>query len=469
MVEKAGTFDVAVIGSGPGGYVAAIRAGQLGLRTAIIEKDPRPGGTCLHRGCIPTKALLMTAHVLDTARESQEFGVVCDRPRLDLPGAMRYKESVVGTNATGVEVLLKKNKVALLTGVGRMESLDKVIVAGNGKEQLVETRHVILATGSVPTRPPFLDFKDPRIITSDEALELRAIPSHATVLGAGAVGCEFASIFRSFGAEVLLVEMLDRLLPNEDREVSAELLRAFKRRKIQCRVSTRLEKAEPSDDGLDLLLTPSGGKPERVRTGLLLCAVGRSPYTTGLGAERLGVQFDQGFARTDPERRTTQRGVFAIGDIVSGKPLLAHAASAEGIVAAEVIAGKKVHPVLPHRIPSATYCDPEVASVGFTEEQAQEKGYRVKASKFPFAAIAKARILRATSGFCKIVAEERYGEVLGIHIIGPHATDLISEACVAIGLESTAADLSHVVHPHPTLSEGLMEAAHALTGGAIHI
>ncbi len=469
-MEKIGNFDVAIIGGGPGGYVAAIRAGQLGLKAALIEKDPQPGGTCTHRGCIPTKALLHTAYVLDAAREGATIGVRTGDVSVDLPAAMRYKQDIVTKNTRGLESLLTKNKVQTINGIGRLESPTVVAVRGaGGKEQSLEAKNIILATGSVPARLPFLDFKNPRIITSDEALKLDAIPRHVTVLGAGAVGVEFASIFKSFGAEVLIVEMLDRLLPNEDHEVSQELQRAFRRRKIEFKVSTRLEKAAAKGNGLEILLTPKDGEAETVSTDLLLCAVGRKPYTEGLNAEKQGVILDKGFVKIDRKQRTARPNIYAIGDIVPDTPLLAHAASAEGIVAVEVIAGKKPQPVVPHLIPSATYCHPEVASVGLTEKKAIEEGHRVKTSKFPMTALGKARIIGATYGFFKIVADEEYGEILGVHIIGPHATDLISEACVAIGMEATAADLAHIVHPHPTLSEGMAEAAHGLVGGAIHI
>ncbi|MFQ5655092.1 MAG: dihydrolipoyl dehydrogenase [Planctomycetota bacterium] len=470
MVEKIGKFDVAIVGGGPGGYVAAIRAGQLGLKTVLIEKDPHPGGTCLHRGCIPTKSLLQTAHILDLARGSSRFGVRIPEVDLDLDGAMRFKSRVVKKNAKGVEYLLKKNRVRVVRGKGRLDGPTQIrIRCDEEQEQVVDAEHTILATGSMPARPGFLDFRHPRIITSDEALELEEIPGHATILGAGAVGTEFASMLRSFGAKVLLVEMLERLLPLEDADSSAELLRAFRKRGIDCRVSTRLEKAEAHDEGVDLLLTPAEGKPEELRTDLLLCAVGRRPLTDGIGLEKVGIATEEGFIRVGPEQRTPRSNVFAIGDIVGTTPLLAHVASAEGIVAVEAIAGMNPQPLRADRIPSATYCHPEVASVGLSEAEAREQRQDVKVASFPFAALGKSGILGSPPGFFKLVAEERYGEILGIHIVGPHATDLISEGCAALALESTAADLAHVIHPHPTLSEGILEAAHALTGGAIHI
>jgi len=472
VVEKIGKFDVVIIGAGPGGYVAAIRAGQLGLRTALIEKDPKPGGTCLHRGCIPTKALLETAHLLDQAKEGEYFGVRIPEAKLDLPAALAYQAGVVERNAKGVEFLLKKNKVERIHGTARLDGPTQVrVVTPEGTEKVVDATNTILATGSVPARPGFLDFKDPRIITSDEALRLDALPKHATILGAGAVGTEFASILRSFGCEVLLVEMLDRLLPIEDHDCSAELLRAFKKRKIECRVSTKLEKADPSGKRLKLLLASESGETETVETDLLLCAVGRKPVTQGLGLEKVGIAPDKrGFVAVNPDQSTARSNIYAIGDIVGSTPLLAHVASAEGIVAVESIAGHRPPPIRADRIPSATYCHPEVASVGLTEKSARDAGHAVKVSKFPLSALGKGGILgKSTPGFFKIVAEERYGEILGIHIVGPHATDLICEGCAVLGLEGTAADLAHIVHPHPTLGEGMLEAAHGLLGGAIHI
>ncbi len=472
MVEKIGKFDVVVIGSGPGGYVAAIRAGQLGLKTALIEKDSRLGGTCLLRGCIPTKALLETAHVLDLAREAEYFGVRIPEVKLDLAAALAYQEAVVDKNAKGVEFLLKKNKVERIQGTARLDGPTQVrVVPADGPELVVDATNIILATGSVPARPGFLDFSDDRIMTSDEALHVEKLPKHVTILGAGAVGVEFASIFKSFGSEVLIVEMLDRLLPVEDQDCSAELLRAFKKRKIECRVSTKLEKADTSGKRLKLLLASESGETTEVDTDILLCAVGRRPVTDGLGLEKVGITPDkQGFVPVDGSQATARSNIYAIGDIVGSTPLLAHVASAEGICAVESIAGMKPPAIRADRIPSATYCHPEVASIGLTEEAARAAGHAIKTSKFPLSALGKSGILgKKISGFFKIIAEEKYGEILGIHIVGPHATDLICEACAVLGLEGTAADLAHIVHPHPTLGEGMLEAAHGLLGGAIHI
>jgi len=472
VVEKIGKFDVVVIGAGPGGYVAAIRAGQLGLKTAIVEKDPKPGGTCLHRGCIPTKALLETAHLIDFAKEGSYFGVKIPSAELDLPKAMSFKQGVVDKNTKGVEFLLKKNKVERVHGTGRLDGPTQVRVVTPEKTELVlDAKNIVLATGSVPARPGFLDFKDRRIITSDEVLNIEKLPKHITILGAGAVGTEFASIFKSFGCDVMLVEMEDRLLPVEDHDCSAELLRAFKKRKIRCMPSTKLEKAETSGKRLKLSLGSGNGGGETVETDILLCAVGRRPVTDGLGLDKVGIKADKsGFVSVNPDQSTSRSNIFAIGDIVGSTPLLAHVASAEGMVAIETIAGMSPPPIRADRIPGATYCHPEVASVGLTENAARAAGHAIKVSKFPLSALGKSGILgKGLSGFFKIVADEKYGEILGIHIVGPHATDLISEGCAVLGLEGTAADLAHIVHPHPTLGEGMMEAAHGLLGGAIHM
>ncbi|MEM7168433.1 MAG: dihydrolipoyl dehydrogenase [Planctomycetota bacterium] len=470
MAGKLGKFDVAIVGGGPGGYVAAIRAGQLGLKTALIEKDPKPGGTCLHRGCIPTKALLQSAHVLDSARNAKQFGVRVSDCDVDMPAVHKYKDGIVKKNAAGVEFLLKKNKIDVISGKGELVSATKLKVTdGDGKTSELEATNIVLSTGSVAARPGFLDFSDSRIITSDEALKMKDVPSHVTVLGAGAVGCEFASVWKSFGAEVVLVEMMDRLLPVEDADSSKELQRAFRKRKIDCKLSTKLEKATPTKKGIELVLASESGAQEEITTQVLMCAVGRAPYTDGLGLDKVGIPVERGFIEVDGEQRTNVPNIFAIGDIVAGTPQLAHVASAEGITAIEVIAGKNPPAINPLRIPNATYCHPEVASIGLTEAAAKEHGYTVKTSSFPFSALGKAGILRAAHGFFKIVAEEQYGEIVGIHIVGEHATDLISEACAILGLEGTDVDLAHIIHPHPTLGEGMLEAAHGLVGGTIHM
>ncbi|MGE4619673.1 MAG: dihydrolipoyl dehydrogenase [Planctomycetota bacterium] len=471
MVEKIGNYDVAIIGGGPGGYVAAIRAGQLGLSTVLVEKDAQPGGTCLHRGCIPTKALLQSAHVIDVARESSYFGISIPEADVDVPAVLSFQKKIVQKNAKGVEYLLKKNGITTVNGIGRLDGLNTIRVVDNDStEKLIEAKNIILATGSVPAKPGFLDFSNPAIITSDEALRLESIPKKAVVLGAGAVGCEFASILKSFGSEVVLVELLDRLLPVEDHECSAELMRSFKKRGIKSRVSTRLEKATPTDSGVEILLASEDGKQETIEADILLCAVGRKPVTDSLKLDQVGIKTDRGFIPVQPDQSTTRSHIYAIGDIVAGTAQLAHVASAEGVIAVENIAGMHTQPIRNDRVPNATYCHPEVASVGLTENAAREAGHELKVSKFPLSALGKAGIVgKAIPGFFKIIADAQYGEILGIHIVGPHATDLISEGCAILGLEGTAEDLAHVIHPHPTLGEGMMEAAHGLVGGAIHM
>ncbi len=471
MVEKIGSFDVAVVGGGPGGYVAAIRAGQLGMSTVLIEKDPQPGGTCLHRGCIPTKALLQSAHVLDVAKESSYFGIQLDNPAVDMEGVLSFQKKIVQKNAKGVEYLLKKNGVTTVHGTGRLDGLNSIrVVIDDQTEKVVEAKNIILATGSVAARPGFLDWSTDKIITSDEALKLDSVPGKVVVLGAGAVGCEFASILNSFGSDVTIVEMMDRLLPIEDHECSAELQRSFKKHGIRSMVSTKLEKATPTASGVDLVLTDGNGKTEEIHADILLCAIGRKPVTDALKLDQVGIKTENGFIPVNPDQSTTRPNIFAIGDIVHGTAQLAHVASAEGIIAVESIAGMHTQPIVNERVPNATYCHPEVASIGLTENAAREAGHEIKVSKFPLSALGKAGIVgKAVPGFFKIIADEAYGEILGIHIVGPHATDLISEGCAILGLEGTAADLAHIIHPHPTLGEGMMEAAHGLVGGAIHM
>ena len=468
--QPQGTFDydLVIIGSGPGGYVAGIRAGQLGLKVAVVEKDGKLGGTCLHRGCIPTKALLHSAEVLDTLRRSADFGVVAGEVKLDVAKAHEHKRNVVAKNAKGIEGLFKKNKVTgILQGRGRLLDPHTVEVTkeGGGSQRLT-TRYVMIATGSVPREIGIAPSDGERILTSDHILELERVPKSIVVLGAGAVGTEFASIFRSFGSEVTLVEMLPRLLPVEDEEVSAELARAFRKRGIEALVDAKLTAVEKTDAGVRLTLEHK--KKQSLEAEVLLVAVGRAPVTQDLGLEALGITLERGYVPVDGLMRTAVPHIYAIGDVVPNKPWLAHVASAEGIVAVEHMAGHETRPVDYQRVPGVTFCDPEVASVGLTEAKARERGYDVQVGKFPFTALGKAAIVGKTEGFVKIVREKKYDEVLGIHVIGVHATDLIGEACAALGLETTAEELFRAVHPHPTLTEAFAEAAHASHGAAIH-
>ena len=461
-------YDVTIIGSGPGGYVAAIRAAQLGFKTAVVEKAPLPGGTCLHWGCIPTKALLHTAEVLETARHASSFGVKVAGAELDLAAAQRYKDKTVTVNAKGVEFLFRKNGVALLRGRGRLAGPGQVEVRPpEGDPYTVSTRFVVLATGSAIRGLPGIEFDGERIINSDHALSLTRVPGSLVVLGAGAVGVEFASIYASFGAKVTVVEILPRLVPLEDASLGEELEKAFRKRGIDVHVGTRVEKVSREDGKLRIHASKDGA-PVEIEAETLLVAVGRRPVTEDLGLEGTRVKLDRGYIEVDATMRTGEPGVYAIGDIVKTQAL-AHVASHEGIIAVEHAAGRNPRPVDYDRIPSCTYCQPEVASIGLSEEEARKRGHDVVVGTFPFSAIGKAKILGDTRGFVKIVAEKKYDEVLGVHIIGPHATELIAEATAALNLEATAESLFHAVHAHPTLAEAMGEAALAVHGRAIHI
>jgi dihydrolipoamide dehydrogenase len=462
------TFDITIIGSGPGGYVAAIRAAQLGLKTAVVEKESQPGGTCLHRGCIPTKALLHVAELLDTAAEAKTFGVDIEAATLNLPGAHRYKKKVVQSNAKGVEFLFKKNGVSLIRGRGRLAGPGKVeVTPPEGEAFALETTHTILATGSAVHGLPGVEFDGKKIISSDDALELAKVPGSMIVLGAGAVGVEFASIYRSFGAEVTLVELLPRLVPIEDEALGTELAKAFKRRGIASHTSTRVTEVTTKGDGVQVK-AGKGGKPLELAADLLLVAVGRRPVTDDLGLESTRVRLDEhGFVEVDEMLRTGEPGVYAIGDILPTQAL-AHVASHEGTLAVEHAAGLNPQALDYDRVPSCTYCQPEVASVGLSEQAARERGHDVAVGRFPFTAIGKAKILGDTRGFVKIVSEKRYDQVLGVHIVGPHATELIAEAAAALSLEATTESIIHTIHAHPTLAEAMGEAALAVHDRAIH-
>ncbi len=459
--------DLIVIGSGPGGYVAAIRAAQLGMRVAVIEKDPKFGGTCLHRGCIPTKALLHTAGLLDEVRRAAEFGVAVSDAKLDLDGAHSYKNGVVDKNAKGVEYLFKKNRIEGIHGRGWLLGANDVAVEGADGTATYTADNVLIATGSVPREVPVAATDGERILNSDHILQLGHVPESLVVLGAGAVGTEFASIFASFGSQVTLVEMLPRLLPIEDEEVSKELARAFRKRRIKSLTGTKLAGVERTDGGLRLALE-GDGEPAPLEAEMLLVAVGRAPVTGGLGLEEVGVATDKGYVKVDDRMRTTVEGVYAIGDVVQ-TPWLAHVASAEGILAVEQMAGLEPRPLDYRKVPSVTYCDPEVGSVGLSEAAARDAGHDVEVGKFPFSALGKAAILGKTGGFVKVVRDRRYDELLGVHVIGPHATELIAEACVALRVESTTEELFRTIHAHPTLSEAMAEAAHAAVGNPIHM
>ena len=462
--------DLVVIGSGPGGYVGAIRAAQLGLSVAIVERDKRLGGTCLLRGCIPTKALLHSADLVQEMRESATHGILADNVRVDFGAVMDRKAKVVDKSAAGVAFLMKKNKIEVVFGTGRIEGPGRVLVAGpDGKMTRIEARFLLIATGSVPKRLPGVDVDGRRVVTSDEILELREIPESLIVLGAGAVGVEFASVFSRMGSKVTVVELLPRFLPIEDEEISKEFEKAFRRRGITCMPDTRMGRVVTTENGVSCTVQNKKGESSALEARMLLVAVGRAPYAEGLGAKEAGLRVDdRGFIPVDEYYRTNLPGIYAIGDVVPS-PQLAHVASAEAIIAAEHMAGAETRPLNYLTTPSCTYSDPEVASVGRSETAARDAGYDVAVGRFPFAALGKARILDRTEGLVKIVSEKKYDQVLGVHIIGPRATELIAEAALMIQTEATTEEVVRLMHPHPTLSEGMLEAAHAVHGSTIHI
>lgn len=461
-------FDVVIVGSGPGGYVAAVRAGIVGLKTALVEKDPFLGGTCLHRGCIPTKALLHTAHLYDEIQHASDQGITTDSIRLDYHKVHGRKSAIVGRLAKGIDYLMKKRKVEVITGVGNLLDSTRVGVKTKDGEVTIKGRHIIVATGSTPADLPHIKVDQNIVFDSDGILSLETVPKSVVVIGAGAVGVEFASIFNSFGAKVSMVELLPRVVPLEDEEVSAALEKAFKKRGIEISTSSQVRNFERIS-GEAKLTIERDGMTTVMNADAVLLSVGRRPLTRQIGLEAAGVQVDEkGYVVVDELMRTSATNVYAIGDIVR-TPWLAHVASAEGMLAVDHIAGKPVEPLDYKKIPACTYCSPEVASVGLTEKAAREAGYRVKVGRFPFSALGKALIMGEPDGFVKIVGEDDYDEVLGVHIIGPKATELIAEACVGLRVETTVEEIFRTVHAHPTLSEAMLEAAHSVYGEAIHI
>jgi dihydrolipoamide dehydrogenase len=461
-------YDLIVIGSGPGGYSAAVRAGQYGLKTAIIEKDPKLGGTCLHVGCIPTKALLHTADVWEHFVHSDEEGILCEKPRIDYPKVIDRKNKIVAKHAKGVEFLMKKNKVEWIKGYGVLKGNGRVEVRGEQGTQTIEAKNILLATGSEARMLPGLKADGTRVLTNIEILNLSAIPKTLAIIGAGAVGVEFASIFSRFGTEVTILEMLPRIVPVEDEEISKELERVFRKEKIRVVTSSKVENVQVLADGCKITVTLSNGKKEDICAEKLLVAVGRKPNTEKVGVENTKIELDRGFVKVNQWQQTGEPGVYAIGDIVAGTPQLAHVATMQGLVAVAHMAGKPVTPINRNRIPGATYTDPGIGSVGLTEAQARAQGYKVKIGKFPFAANSKASILGSHDGFVKIVADERFGEILGVHIIGPQAFELLGEAVTAIESEATVETLMHTIHAHPTLYEAMGEAFNNVYGLAIN-
>ncbi|MDQ1472052.1 MAG: dihydrolipoamide dehydrogenase [Bryobacterales bacterium] len=462
------TYDLIVIGSGPGGYSAAVRAGQYGLKTAIIEKDPKLGGTCLHVGCIPTKALLHTAELWSFANHSADEGITIDKPTLNFPKVIDRKNGIVQKHAKGVEFLMKKNKVDWIKGFGVIKAPGKVEVTTDKGTQILETKNILIATGSEARMLPSLQPDAESILTNIEILNLQAVPKSLMIIGAGAVGVEFASMFKRFGSEVSIFEMLPRLVPVEDEEVSKELERVFRKSKIRVETGAKCSDIQKTGSSVKMKVTLANGKVEDVEAEKLLVAVGRAPNTANIGLENTKVEVDRGFIKVNEFQQTAEPGIYAIGDVVAGTPQLAHVASSQGMVAVATMAGKPATPINRNRIPGATYTEPGIGSVGLTEAQAKAAGYDVKVGKFPFAANSKATILGSHDGFVKIVADAKYGEILGVHIIGPQAYELISEAVTAMESEATVETMMHTIHAHPTIYEAVGEAFQNVYGLAIN-
>jgi dihydrolipoamide dehydrogenase len=464
---------VAVIGGGPAGYTAAIRGAEYGLKVALIDASPKLGGTCLHVGCIPTKALLFNAELWDYLKDAPEYGIAgIGTPALDWAAVLARKNAIITKHVKGLQFLMKKHKIAVISGFGRLtggakDGVHTVDVDASGQKSQMKAKNVIIATGSEAKLLPGLK-ADATILTNIEILEMNAPPKSLVVIGAGAVGVEFASIFRSFGTEVTILEFLPRMVPVEDEEISKELARVFRKRGIETSTGAKVEKVEKTADGVRVSYTDANGNAQVKEAEKVLVAVGRGPLTSGIGLEKTKVELDRGFVKVSEAQETAEPGVFAIGDIVAGLPQLAHVGAMSGMVAMAKIAGRYYRPVRRDRIPSCTYTEPQIGSAGLTEAQAKEKGHTVKVGKFPFAGNSKATIVGSHDGFVKVVSDAKYGEILGVHIIGPQATELIAEAVAVMELEGTVDHLMFTIHAHPTLSEAMLDGYGAVEGMAIN-
>lgn len=466
-------YDVAVLGGGPAGYTAAIRGAEYGLKVALIDASPRLGGTCLHVGCIPTKALLFNAEIWDHLKHATDFGITgLGTPTLDWSAVLKRKNAIITRHVKGLEFLMKKHKIAVISGYGRLTGparggVHTVDVSKDGATSQVQAKNIILATGSQAKMLPGLQADD-RILTNIEILDIPEPPKSLAIIGAGAVGVEFGSIFRSFGTEVTILEFLPRLVPVEDEEISKELARVFRKRGIDTNTGAKVEKVERTESGIRISFTDSNGRPQVKEADKVLVAVGRAPQTADIAAEKTRIEIDRGFVKVNETLETAEPGIYAIGDIVAGLPQLAHVGMMSGMVAVAKIAGRTFRPLRRDRIPGCTYTEPQIGSVGLTEAQAKEQGYEVKVGKFPFAGNSKATIVGSHDGFVKIVSDAKYGEILGVHIIGPQATEIIAEAVAVMELEGTVEDMMFTVHAHPTLSESLLDAYGAVEGMAIN-
>jgi len=467
-------FDVAIIGGGPAGYTCAIRAAQYGLKVALVEKSAKLGGTCLHVGCIPTKAILFSAEVYEHILHASELGIdVAGSPKVNWANVLKRKNDVITKHAKGLDFLMKKNKITVVPGLGAVSGpavagVFTVAVNADGKQSSIKAKKVVLATGSNARMLPGLNADD-RILTNIEILSLPEAPKSLIVIGSGAVGVEFASIFRSFGAEVTVLEMLPRVVPVEDEDVSKELARVYKKRGIDVHTGIKDSKIERTKDGVKVSFTSADGKPVVKEAERVLVAVGRAPRTEGLGVEKTKAKLERGFIHTNEWMETAEPGLFAIGDIVAGMPQVAHVGSMCGMVVAAKLAGKYARPVRRERVPGCTYCEPQISSVGLTEAKARELGLQIKVGKFPFAGNSKATILGSHDGFVKVVADAKFGEILGVHIIGPFATELIAEAVTAMELEATVEEMMFTIHAHPTVYEALLDGFASVEGMAINV
>ena len=461
-------YDLVIIGSGPGGYVAAIRASQWGLKTAVVEKDPFLGGTCLHVGCIPTKVLLHHADIYDHFKRAEEFGFEAKDVKVNWPAILTRKDKIVKKHASGISALFRKHKVESITGWGKVAGPGRVTVEKDGKVTELETTYTMLATGSEARSLPGLEIDGKTVLTNREILTLPDIPKSLVVVGCGAVGVEFASVYHTFGSHVTLLETLSRVVPLEDEEVSAELEKALKKKGIRIELEAKVETVKTENNGASVVYKDKTGKSQTIATEKVLIAVGRRPLTENIGLEKTKAKVERGFVHTNAYLETDEPRLYAIGDIVAGLPQLAHAASMEGIIAVGRMAGKDVQPFDRKRCPNATYCEPQIGSIGLTEKQAREAGFDVKTGKFPFAGNSKATILGQHEGFIKVVAEAKYGEILGVHAIGPLATEIIAEPVAALGLEATLDDMAATIHAHPTVWEAMGDAFNAVRGLTIN-